>query len=498
MWEPIRIMQPTTKDAYKLLHDGVQALSRVEHAGLMIDVDYLKRTIAETDQRINDLLDEMRTSDTGRYWSRKYGTKTNMGSGSQFSAVLRELGHKLPRTKATAHLGDNDKGIRYSTDIGAIEQVADPFVKLYLECEKLKKVNGTFLAGIRRECIDGKVHVNFNLHTTVTYRSSSSNFNFQNLPIRDPVQGAIVRKCFVPRPGRRLVEIDYSGIEVCIAACYHKDPNMLVYITDKSKDMHRDMAAQCYNCKPEQVSKQMRYAGKNMFVFPEFYGSFWRDCALNLWNYIGRQDLKTVDGTSALKHLKRVKADHCGSCKSHYDDGPVTYLLTDPWPPRKERGRIEALDGFAKHIHKVELDFWGNRFAVYNRWKRQWFDDYRKLGYFKTLTGFVVEGYFARNDVINYPVQGSAFHCLLRSLILIQKQLRKRKMKTLIVGQIHDSIVADVPDNELDDYLEIAHHTMTVTVPNEWREWIIVPLEVEAEVTPLNATWHDKEAYSYG
>jgi DNA polymerase I len=114
-----------------------------------------------------------------------------------------------------------------------------------------------------------------------------------------------------------------------------------------------------------------------------------------------------------------------------------------------------------------------------------------KRGGFKTLTGFWIEGVMGRNDVINYPVQGSAFHCLLWSLIRLQRELRWGKMRALIVGQIHDSIVADVPADELDDFLPLAKRIMTEEIRKHWK-WIIVPLDIEAEVSESN--WFEKKA----
>jgi DNA polymerase I-like protein with 3'-5' exonuclease and polymerase domains len=68
----------------------------------------------------------------------------------------------------------------------------------------------------------------------------------------------------------------------------------------------------------------------------------------------------------------------------------------------------------------------------------------------------------------------------------------KKRMKSLIIGQIHDSIVADVPAKEKDDYLELANRVMTVDIKKHWN-WITTPIEVEAEVTPLNRSWFEKE-----
>ena len=90
------------------------------------------------------------------------------------------------------------------------------------------------------------MHPNFNLHLVRTYRSSSDKPNFQNVPIRDAWLSKLTRKAIRSRPGCRLVEIDYGGMEVAIVTCYHKDPAMVRYIEDPELDLHRDMAAECF------------------------------------------------------------------------------------------------------------------------------------------------------------------------------------------------------------------------------------------------------------
>lgn len=459
--------------AYKLLHDGVQALSRAEHNGIRIDVDYLERTQKQTSSRIRDIEADMKRSPLGKKWRRRYGSETNFGSGTQLSTILRNEGHELPQTENSKKYAEGDKRIRYKTDVEAIEKVDDPFIVLYLENEKLKKVSGTFLKGIQRELIDDRVHVSFNLHTTKTYRSSSSNFNFQNLPIRDPEQGKLIRQCFIPSPGNRLIEVDFGGIEVCIAACYHKDPRMISYITDPSKDMHRDMAAQCFKMPTKEVTKMARYGGKNMFVFPQFYGDYFVSCAGQLWDYMQRAKLhyKSSEDRLIIDELARQGITERGLCTP---------------------GKPTMPGSFEDHIRGVEKHFWDKRFRTYRDWKKTWFAEYQKTGSFETKTGFRLEANISRNDVINWPVQGSAFHCLLQCFIWIMRAIAKRRMRTLLVGQIHDSIVADVPDDETEDFLQLCNYVMTVLLLKRW-EWINVPLEIEAEVTPVDGSWHTKK-----
>ncbi len=96
----------------------------------------------------------------------------------------------------------------------------------------------------------------------------------------------------------------------------------------------------------------------------------------------------------------------------------------------------------------------------------------------------------------NYAVQGSAFHCLLWSVTRINDILTKRGMKSKIVGQIHDSCVADVHIDELDDYMKIARKVMTKDVMREF-PWLIVPLAAECDISPPNGSWGDKRAVEH-
>jgi len=456
--------QATTIDAYKLMHEGVLALAQVEANGMRIDLDYLNNALKENSKKIAILSEEIKSDKVVRIWKKRFGVKTNLDSGDQLGKVLFDnLGYECKEK--------TDKG-KPKTDIESLETLDIPFVKKYLHLKKLKKAQATYLKGIQREVCNGFLHPVFNLHIAQTFRSSSDSPNFQNLPIRNPEMAELIRKCFIPRKGGRIVETDYGGIEVHAAAWYHKDPVMLNYICDPSKDMHRDMAAQCYKLSTKQVTKLIRYCGKNKFVFPQFYGDWYLSCAPALWSSIDQLGLETAKGTPLKEHLAKKGIHDLGSLNP----------------------KVSPVKGtFIHHIMEVQEDFWGRRFKVYTEWKNKWWESYRRTGKFQTLTGFEITGWMKRNEVINYPVQGVAFHCLLWSLINLQKQLKKYKMKTKIVGQIHDSIVSDVPDKEFKDYLEISNDVMTKQIVKHW-PWIITPLEVEAEASPVDGSWFEKKA----
>ena len=260
-----------------------------------------------------------------------------------------------------------------------------------------------------------------------------------------------------------------------MAACYHHDPVFISYITTPGKDMHRDMAAQLYCLDPKDVSKDARYGAKNKFVFPQFYGDYYVACARALWEWIEKGKLKGPDGKSLFKHLKRCGILERGECNP--EESPVE-------------------ETFEKHVQEVEDDFWNNRFMVYGEWRRAWYKRYLKKGYFDLLTGFRVYGSFARNAVTNYPVQGSAFHCLLWTLIQVNRRLKKHKMKSMVVGQIHDSLIGDIRIDELTDYLSIVEEITAVDLPKHW-PWINVPMVIEYEISPVGSSWFQKKEVKF-
>lgn len=456
-------MQPASSMAYRLLHEGTLTLADIESNGIRIDVEYLKNALVSTGERIKELKRELRGDPVYSMWRRAFGEDMNLESSDQLRHMLY--------TEMEFPVKFRSKKQQPSVNESALESIDLPFLKGFREIRKLLKIRNTFLTGIERNTIGDRLHPNFGLHVTATYRSNSSDPNFQNFPIRDKFAAEIVRKCFIPSKNCVLIESDYSGIEVRIAACYHKDPTMLKYISDPTRDMHRDMAAQIYMLEESQVTKEIRHMAKNKYVFPEFYGDYYINCARNMWEAIDRYHLITADGKDLKEHLAEKGITRQGRCD----------------PDRKD---IQP-HSFEKHMKAVEQHFWGTRFSVYNGWKERWYRQYLKEGGFNTLTGFRIDGQMSRNDVINYPVQGSAFHCLLWSLIQVNKWLKKNKMKSRLVGQIHDSMIGDVHKREVGDYL---HHVNRIMVEEMRKhfDWIITPIEVDHEVADTN--WYEKES----
>jgi len=463
------MINPRSYQAYQLLHNGILALSHAEQQGFRVDLDYIKKKKVQLTRRMDKLEQDFKQTNFFKHWEHSMGGKANINSPTQLASFLYGV-KKLKPPKYTP----SGQG---STDEDSLTQLNIPELNLLLERDKLKRLRDVNLDGFSREQVNGYIHPFFNLHLARTYRSSSDHPNFQNIPKRDEQSMQICRGALYPRPGHQLLEIDYSGIEVRVAACYHKDSTMLKYINDPKSDMHRDMAIQIFMLDEYDKSAHniLRQAVKNGFVFPEFYGDYYKKCAINMacnWGKLPQGKWKAGQGIEIGTFLPIFLSDHLIS-----------------------KG-IKSLDAFTEHIKKIEQDFWENRFSEYSEWKDRWYNTYKKYGYIDTLTGFRCSGVMGKNDVINYPVQGSAFHCLLWSFTEIDNTQIKSKWDTKLVSQIHDSAILDVNPNERDYITEACYNITTKELPKAW-PWIITPMDVEMELCPVDAPWSQKEKYKF-
>jgi DNA polymerase I-like protein with 3'-5' exonuclease and polymerase domains len=449
-------------DAYRLLHDGALALAEVERAGIHIDVEYCREKLAWVDEQSRRSDRRLRSSELGRACLARFGSSANFSSDPQLRAVLyADLGVKP--FKQTAH--DQD-----SVDEESLRQTTVDGIDHLLRLRSLKKMSEV-LGGFVRYQIGGTLYPTFSLHTVITYRSSSSDPNLQNVPTRDKEQMDVCRRAIVPSPGHVILEIDFSGIEVAVAACYHKDPAMLEYLRDPAADMHSDAAKKLFFLdgvisdlkKLDGFVPILRQAGKNAFIFPQFYGDWYESCAPGIacgWCKLPRLgDWSDDDGCS-------------------FDGRPIARHL--------RQHDVRGLVDFTEHVRTVENWLWNERFPVYSRWRRDWYARYQRRGSFAMKTGFVCGGVMGRNQATNFPVQGPAFHLLLKALILVVR--RTRGWVSRVIGEVHDSLLIDADLSEVPALVEMVRRIAAEELPRIW-PWIIVPLRVEAKASEVDGSW---------
>jgi DNA polymerase-1 len=452
----------------QLVFDGTIAFADAEATGFRFAKEEAQEQYDILGKKIEHL---QKRAETGQVYAKMrqlYGTKANMGSGDQLAEVLyNHMGYKpLQLTKSEK---------RGSVDEEALTRINLPEIRDILEVGKLEKIRETYLGGFIREVSeDGYLHYMINLHTTRSGRSSSEDPNIQNVPVREPRANRICRGVLYPSLGRQIMEGDFASIEVCIAAVYCKDPNLISYVTDPSTDMHGDTAKELwflkYVNKKEPSHKHLRYSSKNGFVFPQFYGSYYANCALNM---AGQVSLPQEGKWKETDGLVLPEGHHLGE-----------HMIAN---------NIRSYEDFVEHVKQVEDDFWNKRFKVYTEWKEKTWRKYQREGKLETYTGFSFVDVMTRNECLNRQIQCTAFHCLLWLYVKMWKQAKEEGWKTKMIGQIHDSILFDTVPQEL-PHIVTTMRKYVDDLPNEWT-WISVPLSTEVEVSPVDRPWSEKEEW---
>lgn len=432
---------------YNLFHDGVLALADAEDAGICVDMDYYSKEHDRLTEEIDRLKSQLLHSRESRLFKAKQSKPVDLGSPKDLGILFYDLlKYKPPKVTGKGHA---------SVDEEALGMLKFDWAVKLVERRKLLKVRDTYLGQFSREAHNGKLHPCFNLHIAASGRSSSDSPNFQNIPKRDEQAKKSVRSGIVPSPGNKLMGADYSQIEVRIQACYSHDSNLIRYIKDPTTDMHRDQAKEIFFLDDDQVTEPLRHIGKNSFVFPQWYGDWYKACAASIWKEMG--DKTTTNGVLVREHLIN-------------------------------KG-IRNYSQFENHIKFVEDKFW-RLFSATKAWRDDVVADYQRLGYVGSFFGFRRCGYLRRNQIINTPVQGAAFHCLLWSFNRLNEIRKKEEWKTKIIGQIHDEILFDGPPAEEDYVKQTVRRVMCEDI-KEGRDWLIVPLEVKFSV--YGESWYKKD-----
>ena len=441
-------------DQYDFFFDGMLALANVTENGMRIDEDYYRNKEIELTNKLTELENKIYASEEHQKWL-KAGFK-------QLEISKDEQTKKLVLNVLKLKINKKTKGGKPSVDKEVLKGLAEkhPVFADIIKWRETFKIRGTYVQGFLRESIDGVIHPNQNLHVTVTYRPSTTSPNFANIPKRDEEAQKLVRSGVIPRKGHKLLTADYDQVEVISGCFYHKDPVMMDYVTNPLNDMHRDQALALFKLAPDQITKQIRYSAKNHFVFPEFYGDYFRACAKGLWDSASKLETNDEDNYLLKDHL--------------FDQGIKTYKQ------------------FENHVKEEERVFWKEKFKVFDKWKAKAWESYLDKGYVEYLTGFRCGGVLDRKNVVNYPFQGTAFHLLLWSLIELEHETRTQGWKSQVCLQVYDEMMVDVHPRELEDIVPLIRDIMTVKVRKEF-SWINVPLSVEIKTSEINGNWFDME-----
>jgi DNA polymerase I-like protein with 3'-5' exonuclease and polymerase domains len=438
---------------YKFFMELSLALYHAHMNGICMDIPLMEKTGEEIESTIRPYIDKI-MSDPLILQKWKSNHPFNPRSDHDIRTLLFSI-LKLEPTEFT------DSGLP-AVDADALYLYVNkvPIISPLFQIKRLSKLNGTYIRQMRAEQNSGVMHAYFNLNRVVTYRSNSGSVNLQNVPVRDKESRNIIRSIYVPRRGHKLVEYDFKAMEVSIAAAVTGDKNLIKYVTDPSTDMHRDLAKKLFIV--EEVSKNLRgNATKGPWTFAEFYGSYWKQCAAGVWSEIDIPNAVEIYGFDVVKHLRK-----CG---------------------------ITSYEKWEKHCEEQEYILWNEFFPGYKRWRDETFELFQEQGYVDYVNGFRYYGPATRNEVLNGPIQGPAFSVQGWAFKEMDKFLLKESYNTALVGQVHDSILADVDPAEEDWIDRKMKELATVEVRKYW-PWISVPLVMEKERSKIDGSWAGMEA----
>ncbi|MBK6864286.1 MAG: DNA polymerase I [Ideonella sp.] len=320
------------------------------------------------------------------------GQPFNLGSPKQIGEILfGKLG--LPVGRKTASGAP-------STDEEVLEKLAAdyPLPAKLLEHRGLAKLKGTYTdkLPLMVNPATGRVHTNYAQAVAVTGRLASNDPNLQNIPIRTP-EGRRVREAFIAPPGHAIVSADYSQIELRIMAHISGDEGLLRAFSE-GIDVHRATASEVFGVPvPEVSSEQRRYA--KVINFGLIYGMG----AFGLASNLG------IEQKAARDYIERYFARYPG-VKRYMDETKLRAA---------ERGYVETM--FGRRIVLPEI---------------QGGNGPRRAG--------------AERQAINAPMQGTAADLIKLAMIAVQKTLDDERRATKMIMQVHDELVLEVPDAELD------------------------------------------------
>ena len=351
------------------------------------------------------------------------GREFNVNSPKQLGEVLfEEL--NLPVIKKTKS--------GYSTDVDVLEKLKleHPIIEKILEYRTLSKLKATYVDGMLPLINEktGRIHAKFNQTVTATGRISCTEPNLQNIPIRTEL-GKGLRKIFVAPEGYTFIDADYSQIELRVLSHIADDATMIEAFKN-GDDIHAITASQVFGVPLEYVTKQMRSEAK----------------AVNFGIVYGISDfgLATNIGTSRKKAKAYIETyfEKYPNIKK-YMDGEIEKC--------KEEGFVETLWGRRRYVPEIK----SNNFNV-----RQ----------------------FGERVAMNAPIQGTAADIIKIAMINVQKELEEKKLKSKLILQVHDELVIEAENSEIEQVKELLIRCMENVME------LNVPLKVEAET---GSNWYE-------
>lgn len=384
----------------------IPVLADMEMRGILLDRDFLKQMSVTLADRISALEEEI---------YHLVGYPFNINSTQQLSAALfNTLALMPPRTAKKTSSGN------YSTAADVLEEMRGehPVIEKILEYREIGKLKSTYTDTLP-EAIDrttGRVHTSFNQTGTVTGRLASNSPNLQNIPTRTEL-GKQIRTAFTAAPGCQLLSVDYSQIELRIVAHMSGDEAMIAAF-NAGQDIHAATAAAIYNCDISNVTKDQRRHAK----------------AINFGLIYG------MSAFGLSKSTGLTPAEATAFVKAYFEQFPkVSAFLDGLKKTAAEQGWVQTLAGRKRYFPNLKREM---NYNLRNREER---------------------------EAINAPVQGTSADILKAAMIKLPGELKKQGLHASILLQVHDELMLEVPEEELEVTRNVVQNVMeniiTLSVP---------------------------------
>lgn len=355
------------------------------------------------------------------------GHEFNLNSPKQLGEVLFDELH-LPTAKKGKF------GRSTAVDVLQGLKEAHPVIPLILQYREVFKLKSTYVDALPLAIgEDGRVHSRLRDDVARTGRLSAGNPNLQNIPTKGEL-GQEIRRAFVAKDGSKLLKSDYNQIELRVMAHLADDP-ALKEIFDKGEDVHSTTAAWIFKKDPKEITNDERRVAKTV-NFGVLYGM----SAFGLGQSLG------IDPKLAAAFIER-----------YYQK----FNKVKEWQERikreaYEKGYVETLGGFRRHLLELQSSSFIQRQA-------------------------------GERMAINMPVQGTAADIIKQAMIELHGEFEKRKLETKMIMQVHDELVFEVPEEELEEISKLVKDRMENCFPLD------VPVTVEMKV---GKNWADMEKYN--
>ena len=339
------------------------------------------------------------------------GQPFNLGSPKQIQEILFER-QKLPVKKKTP----SGQPSTYADSLAELA-LDHPLPKLILEHRALSKLKSTYTDKLPRSVNPrtGRVHTTYSQTTAVTGRLSSNDPNLQNIPIRTAA-GRRIRECFIAPPGAKILSADYSQVELRIMAHLSGDENLRRAFM-RGDDVHRATAAEVFGVALDKVTPDERRVAK-VINFGLIYGMSSFGVAQNLG----------IERATAQAYVESYFSRYPGV--KRYMDGT------------REKARAQG------HVE-----------TVFGR--RLWLPELR--------SGAPIRRQAAERAAINAPMQGTAADLIKLAMIAVQSYLVDKRLGAKLIMQVHDELVLEVPDSELEtvkaNTIELMNSVAQLEVP---------------------------------